>query len=87
MAKLIKIRDSKKDIPKISKQICDKMLSELEKAKRPMLEAIRCSLDNSIYNPKVGYFTPAGKMVKTELNVSSVQKLARSVFMLDILLK
>jgi DNA topoisomerase VI subunit A len=35
----------------------------------------------------VGYLTPGNKMVRTELNVSSVQKLARVVFMLEILLR
>ena len=83
---LIKVRDSKVNIPKEAKALCDKMLSTLEKAKRPTLQAIKCSLDNTKYNSKVGYLTPTGKMVTTELNVSSVQKLSRTVFILDILL-
>lgn len=84
--KMIRVRELKKDIPKIAKALCDVMLTDLEKAKRPVLEAVKCSLDNSEYNPKVGYLTPGGKKVKTELNVSSVQKMARTVFMLEILL-
>ena len=47
---------------------------------------MKCSLDNSLYNPKVGYLTPGDKRVRTELNVSSVQKMARVIFMLDQLL-
>lgn len=86
MSKPIRIRELTKDIPKEAKTLCDMMLSELEKAKRPVLEAIKCSLDNSLYNPKVGYLTPGDKRVKTELNVSSVQKMARTIFMLEILL-
>lgn len=82
----IRIREFKRDIAKESKVICDEMLSDLEKAKRPVLEAIKCSLDNSEYNPKVGYLTPGDKVVKTELNVSSVQKMARTVFMLEVML-
>lgn len=82
----IRIREFKRDIAKESKVICDEMLSDLEKAKRPVLEAIKCSLDNSEYNAKVGYLTPGDKVVKTELNVSSVQKMARTVFMLEVLL-
>jgi DNA topoisomerase-6 subunit A len=35
----------------------------------------------------VGFLTPGDKSVRTELNVSSVQKLARVVFMLEILLR
>lgn len=80
------LRKSDKDIPKIANQICDDMLKDLENAKRPVLEAVKCSLDNSLYDPKVGYFTPGKKVVTTELNVSSVQKMARTVFFLDILL-
>lgn len=78
--------NSQKEIIRKAKAICEQMLSDLEKAKRPVLESIKCSLDNSEYNSKLGYLTPAGKMVRSELNVSSVQKLARTVFMLDILL-
>lgn len=69
-----------------AKALCEKMLSDLEQAQRPVLESIKCSLDNSEYDSKLGYLTPTGKMVRSELNVSSVQKLARTVFMLDILL-
>jgi DNA topoisomerase-6 subunit A len=87
MAKLLKIRDLNIDIPKEAKRVAEEMLSDLEKSKRPILEAVKTSLDNSFYNPKVGYLTPGDKTVKTELNVSSVQKLARVVFMLEILLR
>jgi DNA topoisomerase-6 subunit A len=86
MAKLLSIRDLKIDIPKEARILADKMLRDLENSKRPVLEAVKTSLDNSIYNPKLGYLTPGDKVVRTELNVSSVQKLARVVFMLEILL-
>lgn len=87
MAKLMKIRELNIDIPKEAKRLAEEMLTDLEKSKRPVLEAVKTSLDNSFYNPKVGYLTPGDKTVKTELNVSSVQKLARVVFMLEILLR
>lgn len=77
---------NKIDITKEAKKLCDKMLSDLERAKRPSLEAIKCTLDNSFYNTRTGYLTPGDKKVRTELNVSSVQKLSRIVFMLEILL-
>lgn len=86
MARMVKI-GSGKDLPKLSREICERMLRDLEKAQRPVLEAVKCSLDNSFYNPKVGYLTPGEKKVRTELNVSSVQKMARAVFMLEILLR
>lgn len=86
MSKPIRIRELRKDIPKVSKELCDTMLADLEKAKRPVLEAVKCALDNSFYNPKVGYLTPGKKVVKTELNVSSVQKMARTIFMLEVML-
>ncbi len=85
MAK-IRIRELTKDIPKEARLLCEQMLSDLEKAKRPVLEAVKCSLDNSFYNSKVGYLTAGDKVVRTELNVSSVQKMARTIFMLEILL-
>lgn len=84
---LTKIRELKIDIPKEAKVLADRMLRDLENSKRPYLEAVKTSLDNSFYNSKVGYLTPGDKVVRTELNVSSVQKLARVVFMLEILLR
>ena len=47
---------------------------------------IKCSLDNSEYKPRIGYLTPTGKKVRSELNVNSIQKMARMVFLLEILL-
>ena len=87
MSKLIKVRELNFDIPKEAKILAERMLTDLEKSKRPVLEAVKTSLDNSFYNHKVGYLTPGDKVVRTELNVSSVQKLARVVFMLEILLR
>lgn len=75
------------DIPKLSKELCHILLKDLENAKRPILEATKCSLDNSRYDFKVGYLTPGPKKVRTELNVSSVQKMSRAIFMLEILLR
>ena len=75
------------DIPKKSRELTCRILAELEKAKRPVLYATKCALDNAIYDHKVGYFTPGKKKVATELNVSSVKKMSRAVFMLEILLR
>ncbi len=75
------------DVVNVSKELCLRMLSDLEAAKRPVLEAIKCSLDNANYSQKVGYLTPGNKTVRSELNVSSVQKMSRAVFILEILLR
>ncbi|KAB2836679.1 DNA topoisomerase VI, partial [bacterium] len=75
------------DVKKLSVEMFERLLRDLEKAKRPVLEATKCSLDNSNYNPKVGYLTPGDKKVATELNVSSVQKMSRAIFMLELILR
>jgi len=75
------------DIMKQCFGLCDQMLADLERAKRPVLKATKCSLDNSLYDHKVGFLTPGDKKVSTELNVSSVKKMSRAVFMLEILLR
>jgi len=75
------------EITRVAQNMCLTMLSDLEKARRPILEATKCSLDNSIYNPKLGYLTPGDKKVRSELNVSSVQKMSRAVFLLELLLR
>lgn len=87
MAKLMKIRELDFDIPKEAKILAERMLTDLEKSRRPVLEAVKTTLDNSYYDSKVGFLTPGDKVVRTELNVSSVQKLARVVFMLEMLLR
>lgn len=74
-------------IPHLSEKLCLRLLTDLENARRPVLEAVKCSLDNAEYNFKVGYLTPGSKKVRTELNVSSVQKMSRAIFLLEILLR
>lgn len=74
-------------VDKISKEMCERLLRDLEQAKRPVLHAIKTSLDNTRYDPKVGYLTPAGKRVATELNVSSVKKMSRAIFVLEVMLR
>ncbi len=75
------------DIPKLSRELCERLLADLERARRPILYATKCSLDNARYSPKVGFLTPGPKKVATELNVSSVKKMSRAIFMLEILLR
>jgi len=81
------LRSEEFDISKVSKDLCELLLSDLERARRPVLKATKCALDNSLYNPKVGYLVPGDKMVATELNVSSVKKMSRTIFMLEIILR
>lgn len=80
-------KKTKDSVERLSLAMCDKILSDLEKAKRPTLSATKCSLDNAVYTPGLGYLTPGSKKVKSELNVSSVKKISRAVFMLEILLR
>src|SRR3954465_4615596 len=74
-------------LPKLSRELCTRLLHDLENAKRPVIYATKCSLDNSRYNHKTGYLTPGPKKVATELNVSSVKKMSRAIFMIEILLR
>ncbi len=75
------------EIPQLSMELCDRILKDLERAKRPQIKATKCSLDNAVYSPGLGYLTAGSKKVSTELNVSSVKKMSRSIFMLEILLR
>ena len=77
---------SAKTIIKQSKELCVHILKSLQKKTPPVLKAVKCSLDNSHYDPKMGYLVPKGKKVSSELNVSSVQKISRSLFLMDIML-
>lgn len=83
---MIMKHNRKVDIPAMSKALCLKMMKDIDLAKKPYLEATKCSLDNAEYDSKVGYLVPGDKKVSTELNVSSVKKLSRALFILEILL-
>ena len=74
-------------VEKISKDMCERLLRDLEQARRPVLKAIKTTLDNTKYDHKVGYLTPLGKRVVTELNVSSVKKMSRAIFILEVMLR
>jgi len=87
MARLNTTRTRDQELPKLSREICNRLLQDLERAKRPVLYATKCSLDNALYNHKVGFLTPGEKKVATELNVSSVKKMSRAIFFLEILLR
>jgi DNA topoisomerase-6 subunit A len=80
-------RNLSHDLPQLSRELCQRLLADLERAKRPVLYATKCSLDNAIYDHKVGFLTPGDKKVATELNVSSVKKMSRAVFLLEVLLR
>ncbi len=43
------------DVTKLSVAMCERLLADLEKAKRPVLKATKCALDNCLYDPKVGF--------------------------------
>ena len=77
----------KKSVTSTAVSLCENILADLAKAKRPVLKATKCSLDNAIYSPGLGFLTPGSKKVSTELNVSSVKKMARSIFIMEILLR
>lgn len=74
-------------VEKLSIEMCERLLKDLERAHRPVLRATKCSLDNCLYDPKVGYLVAGDKTVATELNVSSVKKMSRTVFMLELILR
>ena len=79
-------KPKKEEIINKTRALCKNSLNRLKAKKPPVFQAIKCSLDNSDYNSKLGYLVSKGKKVSSELNVSSVQKISRSVFMMDILL-
>lgn len=87
MAKVSKRESKDFDVSKLSFDMCERLLSDLERSRRPVLKATKCSLDNSLYDPKLGYLVAGDKFVSTELNVSSVKKMSRTIFMLELILR
>lgn len=70
-----------------AKALCLKMIIDLKNGKKPKLEAVKCSLDNAIYDTKLHYLRPGDKVITTELSVNSIKKLTRTIVVLDILLE
>ena len=70
---------TEQNIPKLSKDLCLRLLADLEKAKRPVLYATKCSLDNARYNHKVGYLTPGPKKVAASSFASRTDRASRMV--------
>ena len=60
-------------VDKISKEMCERLLSDLERARRPVIRATKTSLDNTKYDHKVGYLTPLGKMVIEAVKFNQTQ--------------
>ena len=77
----------KSSLKDMSVDLCNEILSDLEEGKRPVIQATKCSLDNAIYKPGLGFLTPGPKKTKSELNVASVRKMSRAIFMLEMLLR
>ena len=44
------------EITKKAKLLCETMLKDLEQANRPVLHAVKCSLDNAFYDSKHSFF-------------------------------
>ncbi len=80
-------KKQKFDVREATLDLCEGLLKELERAKRPVLSATKCALDNCLYDSKIGYLVAGDKMVSTELNVNSVKKMSRSIFMLELILR
>ncbi len=82
-----RVKKTESDVIHLGQDLCERMLADLEKARRPVLKATKCALDNAHYNSKIGYLSPGSKKVTSELNATSVKKITRAIFMLEILLR
>lgn len=82
-----RLAKAEKEIISMGQDLCDRILTDLESARRPALLATKCALDNALYDAKVGYLMPGDKKVSSELNVSSVKKISRAIFFLEVLMR
>lgn len=70
-----------------AKKVCLQMIEDLKAGRKPKLSAVKCALDNAIYDPKLHILRAGDKTVMTELNVNSIKKLTRTIIVLDVLLE
>lgn len=74
------------EVISILKNVCLQIMKDLEKSQKPLILSTKESADNAIYDPKLGYFVPGDKKISIELNVNSIKKMTRMLFMARILI-
>ena len=70
----------------ILEKVCLHIMKDLEQSKKPLILSTKESADNAVYDPKLGFFVPGDKKLSIELNVSSIKKMTRMLFMARILI-
>lgn len=75
-----------KDVIKILEKICHKIMNDLDKAVKPVIQSTKESADNAIYDHKLGFFVPGDKKISIELNASSIKKMSRMLFVAKVLI-
>lgn len=74
------------DTIKIIQTVALKIMKDLEEAKKPFIEATKESGDNAIYDSKLGFFVPGDKKLTVSLDVGSIKKMTRMLFVAKILI-
>lgn len=73
------------EVLKTLDKVTNQILSDLEKAKKPQILSTKESADNALYDPSLGYFIAGDKKISIELNVGSIKKMTRMLFVAKIL--
>ena len=75
------------DVIKALQKVCLHIMKDLEKGQKPLILSTKESADNAVYDQKVGFFVPGDKKLTIELNVSSIKKMTRMLYMAKILIR
>jgi DNA topoisomerase-6 subunit A len=62
-------------------------MKDLEEAKKPIILSTKESVDNAIYDQKLGILVPGDKKNAIQLDVSSIKKMTRMLFIARILIR
>jgi DNA topoisomerase-6 subunit A len=74
------------DVIAILEKVVLQIMDDLEAAKKPVITSTKESVDNAIYDQKLGILVPGDKKNSIQLDVSSIKKMTRMLFVARILI-
>ena len=75
------------DVVGILNKVVLQIMDDLEAAKKPIILSTKESVDNAIYDPKLGILIPGDKKSSIQLDVSSIKKMTRMLFIAKLLIR
>jgi DNA topoisomerase-6 subunit A len=74
------------DVVGILEKVVLQIMDDLDHAKKPVIQSTKEAMDNAVYDKQLGILIPGDKMNSVQLDVSSIKKMTRMLFVARILI-